>query len=436
MNPLYEDLGFYMPAFFYMKLEFPYYATLLSLYNLKPENQATFVHEYIHYLQDLSTIFGINNAYVYSEYMHGAVNKIYTDPNNEARLPVRIYGNYGNIELNWEVNSACTGDYDEIDMLFLLDIEEKKKRTIYRCSYINKLTHIYLLLPGGKRIQFGGRAIMESMAYMIEKCVEPRCKGAKDYPYHAAECVAKKIYPEFADDVYRMIALCDMSLNTSNPGKIFVQTLKIYKKRKQLPTAEQIYADFYNSPCEMMGNMTYFLPAFMNFAMNAAERLVKYLNHEEFYQFHNAVRKMIGGAIELRMKQPMFMVDIAKGGDLYHNDVLRRIMHRLGSPVIKDITGNFSQVPSRYFNDDQFRYFVAIEQVFNTLHKGCDCCDMIDWCDYPNEKGKKEVQIDERCFMAPWERVHDDRLCPYAVLWKNWNLANKKVINQNAIAVV
>lgn len=436
MHPLNKDLGSYMPAFFHMNVEFPYPPGMMTLYNLKKQDQATFVHEYIHYLQDVSTFFGLNNAYVYSEYLHAASNKIYESPNNEIRLPVRIYGNYGNVELNKQVNELCTGDILELPNLFLLNVKEKKVKTTYSHPYFKTLKQIELELPKGEKVIFGGRAIMESMAYLIERNVEPRCKGADDYPYKSAEIVAEKVYPGFSKDDFRLIALCDMSLNSSNPGKTFVQTLKIYKNHGIMPTVEEIYDGFYSAPCVLMGESTNFLHGFIPFAMSVAERLVLYLNNKYFAYFQNTVRRMIGSGIDYRMKHRTFMVDIARGGDLAHNDVLRSVMNRFGSPVICDNQGNFCQIPSHYFDDSQFYNFVAIEQLYKTLHDCQDCCELYDWCDYEDDSGNRRAITDDRCFNEPWARAHDKTLCPYATLWRHWNFANRQVIDPTAIKVV
>jgi len=30
--------------------------------------------------------------------------------------------------------------------------------------------------------------------------------------------------------------------------------------------------------------------------------------------------------------------------------------------------------------------------------------------------------VDDRCYMKPWKHVNDTYLCPYAMLWRHWNL--------------
>lgn len=426
MQPLRETCGSYMPAFFYMKLEFPFYDSPTALFNLSHPNKGSFLHEYIHYLQDVTTFFGLNNAYVYSEYIHQAVNEIYKQPNNEAKLPIRVYGNKSNVELNREINRICTGDYYDILNLFILDISEKEKRTTYLTPYFKELKHIFLKLPGGKTVQFGGRAIMESMAYIIEKRVEPKAEGAPEYPYCSAEYVAKFLYPEFADDLLRGLALCDMSLQCSNPGKVFVQTIKEYKEASFIPTPEQVYDYFYQRPIELMGVESDLLFGLISFAISVGERLVTYLNDaDHFMGFHKLIRRMIGMGLEYRMNNRYFFLELARGGDLDHNNTFFKLRKDFGSPLIID----YSRLESLNFNTAEFSNFLAIEQIYKTIAECSTMCGLYELCEqskqlYPN---LCLHEVDDRCIDAPWTRSTDEALCPYAVFWKHWNLHKRKV---------
>lgn len=428
IKSLKEDLGQYLPSFFRIKLEFPHPPDPMSLYNLSKRNQATFVHEYIHYLQDVSTYFGLNNAYFHSEYIHAAVNEVYSMPNNEAHIPIELQNNVGNVELNGQIQELATGYSGEIPNLFLLKIDKENRKPKYHHPYCEYLTQIILRLPKGENIVFGGKAIMESMAYLIERNVEPSTSGADDYPYHAAEYVAREIYPGFVDDI-RLIALCDISLNCSNPGKMFVQTLEMYKSCNRIPTPENIYEDFYKAPCRMMGRDTTYSMGFLPFAIQVTERLVLYLNDNRFGSFHNTLRKMIGSGMDYRVNHKTFMIDIARGGDLLHNEPLRMVMRRFGSPVIVDSIGNHSQLESYMFKSHELYIFFAIQQVYETLSNGQFFCEMRQWCDYPDENGKATVNTDDRCDECPWSRAYDNDLCPYALLWRHWKLGDRKVIN-------
>ena len=135
-----KDLGSYLPAFFYTEVSFPFWHGFSAMLNLpmKEKDISVFIHEYIHFLQDISTYAGLNNAYVYSEYIHAAVNIVYNvapQNNNEFTVPMVIPGNYGNIELNKIVDSVGIGSLEQLDNFFPLKIVEKKIKVKYPNPY-------------------------------------------------------------------------------------------------------------------------------------------------------------------------------------------------------------------------------------------------------------------------------------------------------------
>lgn len=420
----------YMPAFFHIRLDFPFPDSPLVLFNLKPRDRAVFIHEYIHYLQDVSSYYCLNNAYVYSEFIHGAVNEIYKQPNNTAILPVNIIGDKFNINQNIKINTLCNGDYDEIDNLFILGIKEKQIKTHIQGNILKYVPMIYLRLPNDKKICFGARAIMESMTYMIEKRIEPCGKPVCDYPYLSAQAVADFVYPGFAADDLRLIALCDMCLQLSNPGKIFYHTLKEYKELHRMPTPKEIYDDFYKRKTIGTIKVESLVMGIITHGIMTGDRLKLYLNDDKYFAgFKNLVNKLIGTGLKHRLEDRYFMLELAQGGDLFHNSKLRKVMLELGSPLIIDPLWNVSRLPSYLFDNYHFVYFYAVEQIYNTLAKGYNCCELLEFCDISRQNRSDSCLhvTDDRCFDEPWKRATDRQLCPYAVLWKHWNLAGRNV---------
>lgn len=117
-------------------------------------------------MQDISTFVGINNAYVYSEHIHGLVNSVYSNPKGVLRIPVKMPRNYGNIELNRFVNTEGMGTLTEVKEFFLTKMEKKYQKVPFPNPYVDRLTQIVLTSAKGEKVIFGSRAIMESMAYL------------------------------------------------------------------------------------------------------------------------------------------------------------------------------------------------------------------------------------------------------------------------------
>lgn len=63
MKELNQTLGFYTPAFFKIYIE-----TVNPIYpkQLLGKEQATFIHEYSHFIQDFTTLYGLSNIMIIS----------------------------------------------------------------------------------------------------------------------------------------------------------------------------------------------------------------------------------------------------------------------------------------------------------------------------------------------------------------------------------
>lgn len=343
LDILNKDLGAYYPSSFRMNLEFEYRESPLEILRLESNFQGVFVHEYIHFIQDISTHFGLNNTYVYAEYLHSSITSIYKLKNKQIQLLVKPYKNRDNVELNQDISDLCTGDYQTFDSLIISDIKENKN--IVKTSFGKLDVPTYTLVSGRNQIRFGGRAIMESMAFLIEQILVPKSGGAKDYPYHSAAAVSNFIYPHFEDDRLRLVALCDISLMMSNPAKVFISYLQYYKGIGIFPSPEEIYDRFYTEHHSFMGQKYKTSESMLQFHMTMADYISKYVSEELDPNFKKLVMRLIITALNNRITSPYFILDICRGGELLYNTYFSRLVKTFGSPLIRDIKGNYSVIP-------------------------------------------------------------------------------------------
>lgn len=78
--------GEYIPAFFEMYLKID---GEIDLNKLSERDFSLFFHEYIHFLQDITTTYGLTTCYAYGEYVQSVVNDIYAKVNKPLKF--RIY---------------------------------------------------------------------------------------------------------------------------------------------------------------------------------------------------------------------------------------------------------------------------------------------------------------------------------------------------------
>ena len=419
-----STLGGYEPSFFRIELQFPFGPGQMHICNLTDKQLSVYVHEYIHFIQDISTFTGLNNAYVYSEYIHGVVNQLYKNPKGKIKVPINLPWSYGNIKLNQFVNQEALGWTDEeVNNLFILAIKKESKIVPF-VSFLKSIDQVYISQVKGKRLPFGTHAIRESMAYILEKAITRGSPSAADYPYNSASLVANFIYPAFCTNELNVLALCDMCLQFSAPGRIFVDTLYDYKRTSFNPQdPREIYDYFYQRPCTQMRKHVDFLTGLIPFGIFVGGVICDYLNDSEFYDFHRVVRRMIGTGMKKRLESPYFMIEIAETGEngltkLGDNYPFFDLYYKTGTPIVKDSLGDYYITPPIGMpGNTSVSYFQAIQQFIYLFQDGNTCCSLYEWC----EKSP-DIQEDDRCIMEPWNRCGDNKMCPFAMLWRHWKL--------------
>ena len=430
MKRVRTTLGSYLPFFFHMDISFPFPSGLSPLEKLDEKFLSVYIHEYIHFLQDITTYSGLNNGYVYSEYIHGVVTHIYENGQQTVGVPYNLPDNYFNVKLNRFMNDAAFGNDEERDILIIKDIRKKTSRIPISNPYLTHYTRVLIdTIPATNGpLEFGRLAIMESMAYMIEKKVTIGSPSAPDYPYRSASLVADKIYPGFSDNDVYVLALCDMSLQFSEPGKVFVSVLEQYKKDGYMPTrAEDIIDYFYSKPCDSLFGQKSLSDSYLAFSFQVGQRLKTYLNHPQFKAFHEAIHKLIGFGMNVRYYDRYYFLNMYRAGYALDNPILKQTNRKVGTPVIVDSNYDYWVVypwgcTSKNY---EIEYFAAIEEIFKLFDKGSTACDMYQWC-----SKSKQTSEDDRCIFEPWTRTSDKYLCPYAMLLRHWKLSGLSFIEK------
>ena len=171
----------------------------LDRLDLLPEAAlSTFFHEYIHFLQDITTTYGLINACIVVTKMKFANNYILKLPGNEFKVPIE-FSSDPTTELNYKLQEAYLGSDDiSIRVLQIKDVR-KESSQVYLPEPVNKhlpAIRVYFEDGAGKprSFDFGSLHIMETMCQIGQKVFNPAVTH-DDVPYRTAELVAKFIYP-------------------------------------------------------------------------------------------------------------------------------------------------------------------------------------------------------------------------------------------------
>lgn len=421
-----QTLGYYTPAFFHINI-----GTNASFSQFSDRDFSIYLHEYIHFIQDTTTIYGLNNMYVYSEYIRFAINSAYNSQNKHFNVPILpTEDNEGNVYLNMKINNLTNGDNSEIKKIKdILSIDIINEPTGVFGSPIDSIESVVVQCIDDKDndyvLSFGALSIMENMSYLMEQMLCTDYAYSPDYPYSFVEKIIKKIYPEFGTNRLNILALCDLSLQYSNPGKVLVQYLQEMLSNKWLPTSpEELYDEIYSRKNSINNKGEISLEQnFTELANMVKQQTQGYFNDPKiFTDIINWIEQLLNTATQLRFQNKYFILDIARGGNVKTNKALKKLINKIGTPLISNNTGEcILSYPSQP-EGVELGYFSAIGQIISTFENGNCNCSLHPICI------KHKNGVDNRCQSAPWKRSNDIKLCPFALLWKHWKLKDYEPI--------
>lgn len=408
MKKLNQRLGYYTPAFFKIQINTD---EDIVPQNLSGQNLSTFIHEYTHFIQDFTTIKGLENIYYIYDCLRGYCKQIYDNKTNHITLPLNIQ-----IPIHvymMQIISYSWGTNDNINQINNINSVETTtvkfdQNAIAQQSGLANFTKIILNVDSDKgniSLEFGTLAIMEGMAHLMETFLNPNhITNAPDYPYNIAQKFAQHIYPTISDEM--IFALCDIALQTSVPGYSFYSMLLDIQKNN-IDNADDIYEKFK----DVFETWT---KDIVNYAKEVLSTVIK---GDFATQYKAWANNIFNTAIKLRITNPKFLLDIIKKGQFNQNNDFIAFVNKVGTPLMFNNYNKAFKIPITNTQNWDVEFFTAISYIFNLLQGGTKECPLMKWCKQSN------IKIDDNCSLNPPTRSHYKELCPIGMIWKNRNLS-------------
>ncbi|WP_258105886.1 hypothetical protein [Marinoscillum sp. MHG1-6] len=429
MTKEFETLGYYEPGFFHLKVNTDEDLSDLNVLMRNPDTKrffSTFLHEYIHFLQDITTTSGLLSATFYIDFIKDVNWTIRNDGESEFKVPVEI-NNKNNIEANLKLREIYRGEtkgsqlikYDrytvERKSIFDKDGQEINPE-LYKVHYYDLKTR------EPKTLNFGFACIKEYMAHAIQKKYIPDTDHA-DIPYQIAEQIVGVEYPEFGSDPMLVVALCDASLMCFHPAQMFFQTLKRMKEKKFIPQGTREIYDFAFKELTFQNSLgTETVETLFQSTIDLADKqLYDALQSQPFLPNYEWISYILKQAKNLRDSNPNFMCQlITDTGQL--SDDFFEIFRLLGTPFFSNNKEKGGFVPPTNLKNTQIQPYqlLVFKQVIRVFY-GHQSCSLYDFC---KTRPDKDI-TNSHCLSSPWERAKEDELCPFAQIWKTWGLTNE-----------
>ncbi len=377
-NKYFDASGLYRPSFFQIEIDTEY--SLDNLDQVPDGVFATFLHEYVHFLQDISTTFGLLNAEFVVNYLKYCSKEINDSNAIQFQIPIAIKQEPEHtVYENSRLMKFYSGTSNHFHLPYEITHIERTKTDLQlnpeQIARLPKVQVHYTDKDGkSKAFQLGSTIIMENMASLLQRIFMRDFEKfwPSTIPYHGAELVAITIYPEFAKDPINSLLLCDACLFTFNPGDLFYLILTDMERKKWLPKSPIEIYDYCNTFIKFKHKGTSTLFELYELQKNkATKELQDYFTNDYFEGNKKWIQLIIDSAYDLRKERPLFIHDLAVGG----KKVFAEILKTIGTPQITNLLGKthfyHPQQQAHRFHPYGFGAINELFKIFNGESKGC-----------------------------------------------------------------
>lgn len=420
---LYKDLGFYIPASFVLQVNVE--ESIDAIINSKDER--TLSHELIHFLQDVSTTYGLINICSFVDVLKNQ-NKIALSSNNELITPIPISSYSYSVSTNLDLFSCYSGDsadkFTEFPDSIVVTTINEELMEIEGLSYgINVIEIEYGsdVLSNSKKFHFGSMAIYESMANLVENEIYSENEKNKNFPYDSASMIVDYLCPSLTANNAAISEICEASLMFYNPADIFIKSLrKINEDRISFVETD----GFYNY---ILSNYTLedkkVIDEFNNVKAIAINQLNDLFTVEPLKSEHWASNLVSKGGY-VRNKGTSLSSLIFSRDQIEKRAVLMETVKSIGFPVAFNSNDEIwiQDTESLLNTPLMFPVILSINEIF--MGKRCQCY-LYNFCDKHGG-----YIVNNNCIDSPWERAKNGTVCYFANIWKMWGLENIGVIQK------
>lgn len=431
MDKEYATVGYYEPGFIHLRINT---SDELNDLNKLKEDPATlkyysnFFHEYIHFLQDITTTHGLLNFVNAVGYLRDANQSVREDGKEGFVVPLQLDNKFNSLA-NAALRKIYYGDGTLVKSATYLDyhiVEEKIK--INTGAEITVPKYIVNYFDNGAKTKmnfhFGSRCIKEYMAHALQNQLFPNTLH-DDIPYRIVELIIAKEYPPLVADVNFIVALCDASLMSYHPAQFIFNTIERMKKNSawKPTTVNSIYDFGFNQlSFRHNGQIETVTTLFDKMNLMAVNDFRDSLRAEVFKDNVTWFEEISNEARKLRTTQQGFFTKLVASQGVPSSFFIE-IIRKLGTPFMTNALGNgYFLPPEKLRSLNIHPYYPKVFQAILGTYTGRKECSIYSFC----ETREDRKIINEKCLAAPWERVKDTKdLCPYAQLWRTWGLENE-----------
>ena len=406
---------------------------------ISPADGPKYFHEYIHFLQNISTTYCIRNTHYYLGLLAGALYLIQKHENNNILIPLNL-GSINKAELSKDIIYYSEGDcdeysYEEYDFILVEEIRSYKDKMdselfgenvgVIRNNYpiVVKLKLKKDTKEESKTFNFGACAIKESMASLIEEELFGRKRIKMILQYDIVQLISKTIIG-YELNKKTLIELCEVVLMYDNPAYMFISYLYILSKENLKPLKFGDVLKFF----EKRANMHYMVD--YHRYMISISQSFKNLLPERFKDLFKYIDEIILRSYKFRKKKKTkLLITKIVCGDKRRKEIYNKWIQENFQPFVL-IDNNGKVFYPKLKENKNFVILLVYYAFYQFFILGKSECPLQDVC--KNLKIARDIRL---CEKKPWENelnTANSNLCYYKYIWKCWNLDNYNFSNKNS----
>ncbi|WP_429035496.1 hypothetical protein [Aeromonas veronii] len=404
--------GSYNPSFFFMTIDSDDEINL-SIDN----NKQTFVHEYIHFLQDLVLPYCIRYNLVKSQHINRILNSGFTQG-----IIKRPFSGWSDDDILTMKQNDYTWGCHEFDMHNTWGRINKIECNFFKNITSARVFKFNITTESGKEYHVGARDFLEYIAHKIE---EKNWKTSHpQYPYKTVDLLFDHLKCSNVPNEVR-ICIIEYCLYNDNPVERFFVIMKEHFLRNN---NRMLYS--YSDTKDFLINLAWQgrgMSIEENIFMKTERRLKQLLDELQIkygvVQFES-VSRWINHVIKYTKtylaNKFVFSELYLKNNHDFHSEIDNLVKH-IGIPLVFNKNEEYISLVSNNYNKEQFINFYMANGFLNYSTTENPICPMFRFC----QNNHKE-KMDDDCIKCPTNKTREDNLCVFGVFLKTYSLESTR----------
>jgi hypothetical protein len=418
--------GTYKPTFFSLVIN---RENVLDADNrLKSEFGNIFFHEYIHFLQDILTSFGLRNIATLAREYSIINQEIIELPTSDFSIP--YVSKNESLELEKELFRLIWGtqalDNDDVDFE-VIDCHLEPYILNEKLANHNLVVVDILYRSSLEKDSFylGAIHFLENMAYILDRNFSYEF-DAVPYPYEVIEKIIKSRFIDGEHTASNYIMIIENSLESHDPANYFYNYCEFCINSNQTFSHSTIQY-FRNTYRQTWDGKVYTYDKFyyQNAVLARHAFKVMFNHHDSLKTMNEWAEIVIANSIKLKRHDFSFVdLLVTNGNHKKVVDYTGRLIKKLGTPIMSDKNNQlFYATPESKIPAQDMLYLLGLEAIINVINGDTNCC-LLPYCRHG--QGGSDITND-LCYTSPWQRSKTPPLCIFGKLWIIWGFVRKDV---------